>query len=70
MIYNIVHRSTYKYKFPVSVGNHVACLKPRSSPHQQLTQTELHYPSTSGDDHGASGLLRKPAVLFLGSGAA
>ena len=42
MIYKIVHRTTYKYKFPVSVGNHVACLKPRSSPHQQLTQTELH----------------------------
>lgn len=41
MIYKIVHRSTYKYKFPVSVGNHVACLKPRSSPHQQLTRTEL-----------------------------
>jgi transglutaminase-like putative cysteine protease len=41
MIYKIVHRSTYKYKFPVSVGNHVACLKPRSSSHQQLTQTEL-----------------------------
>jgi transglutaminase-like putative cysteine protease len=42
MIYKIVHRSTYKYKFPVSVGNHVACLKPRSSPHQRLTQTDLH----------------------------
>jgi transglutaminase-like putative cysteine protease len=41
MIYKIIHRSTYKYKFPVSVGNHVACLKPRSSSHQQLTRTEL-----------------------------
>jgi transglutaminase-like putative cysteine protease len=46
MIYKIVHRTTYKYKYPVSVGNHVACLKPRSSPHQQLTRTELDiYPA-------------------------
>jgi transglutaminase-like putative cysteine protease len=41
MIYRIVHRTTYKYKNPVSLGNHVACLKPRLLPHQQLTQTEL-----------------------------
>jgi transglutaminase-like putative cysteine protease len=41
MIYRIVHRTTYKYKYPVSVGNHVACLKPRSSPHHQLARTEL-----------------------------
>jgi transglutaminase-like putative cysteine protease len=42
MIYKIVHRSTYKYKFPVSVGNHVACLKPRSSMQHQLTRNELN----------------------------
>jgi transglutaminase-like putative cysteine protease len=42
MIYKISHRSTYKYKYPVSVGNHVACLKPRSSPRQQLVRLELH----------------------------
>jgi transglutaminase-like putative cysteine protease len=41
MIYRIVHRTIYKYKNPVSLGNHVACLKPRSLPHQRLTQTEL-----------------------------
>jgi transglutaminase-like putative cysteine protease len=41
MIYKIVHRSTYKYKYPVSVGNHVACLKPRSSMHHQLRRNEL-----------------------------
>ncbi len=49
MIYRIVHRTTYKYKSPVSLGNHVACLKPRSLPHQQLTQTELRiqpFPAT------------------------
>lgn len=42
MIYRIVHRSTYKYKLPVSVGNHVACLTPRSLPRQQLVRNELH----------------------------
>jgi transglutaminase-like putative cysteine protease len=40
MIYRIVHRTTYKYKYPVSVGNHVACLRPRSLPHQSA-QSEL-----------------------------
>jgi len=41
MIYKIVHRTTYKYKYPVSVGSHVACLRPRSLPGRQLTQSEL-----------------------------
>ncbi len=41
MIYRIVHRTTYKYKYPVSVGNHVACLKPRSLLHHQLARSEL-----------------------------
>src|SRR5271167_4096740 len=41
MIYRIVHRTTYKYKYPVTVGNHVACLKPRSLPHQQPSRSEL-----------------------------
>src|SRR5487761_1003989 len=41
MIYRIVHRTTYKYKYPVSVGNHVACLKPRSLPRHQSARSEL-----------------------------
>jgi len=41
MIYRIVHRTAYKYKYPVSVGNHVACLKPRSLPRHRLAQSEL-----------------------------
>src|SRR3984885_13087388 len=36
MIYKIVHRTTYRYKHPVSVGTHVACLKPRSLPNHML----------------------------------
>jgi transglutaminase-like putative cysteine protease len=41
MIYKIVHRTTYKYKYPVSRGNHVACLKPRSISRHSLRQSEL-----------------------------
>jgi transglutaminase-like putative cysteine protease len=41
MIYKIVHRTTYRYKYPVSVGNHVACLKPRTLLHHQLARSEL-----------------------------
>jgi transglutaminase-like putative cysteine protease len=49
MIYRIVHQTTYKYKYPVSVGNHVACLKPRTLPHHQLARNELRiqpFPAT------------------------
>src|SRR6202046_3532772 len=42
MIYKIIHRTTYKYKYPVSVGSHVACLKPRSLARHRLAQSELH----------------------------
>lgn len=41
MTYKIIHRTAYRYKHPVSVGNHVACLTPRSSPHQRVTRHEL-----------------------------
>jgi transglutaminase-like putative cysteine protease len=41
MIYKIVHRTTYKYKYPVSVGSHVACLKPRTLARHRLAQSEL-----------------------------
>jgi transglutaminase-like putative cysteine protease len=41
MIYKIVHRTTYKYKYPVSVGNHVACLRPRVLLNHQVARSEL-----------------------------
>lgn len=45
-MYRIVHRTTYRYKYPVSVGNHVACLKPRNLRNRQLAQSHLHiYPT-------------------------
>jgi len=41
MIYKILHRTTYKYRYPVSLGNHVACLLPRSLPGQRPSRSEL-----------------------------
>lgn len=41
MTYRIVHKTTYRYKYPVSVGNHVACLTPRHLPHHRCTRHEL-----------------------------
>ena len=41
-MYKIVHRTTYKYRYPVSVGNHVACLQPRNLAHRQSSQSQLH----------------------------
>ena len=46
MIYRIVHRTTCRYRHTVSVGKHVACLKPRSLPCQQFVQSELHVQPT------------------------
>ncbi|HEX3940365.1 MAG TPA: transglutaminase family protein [Acidobacteriaceae bacterium] len=41
MIYRICHRTTYNYKYPVSVGNHVACLQLRPLSHRHVTHSEL-----------------------------
>ena len=42
MIYRISHRTTYKYASPVSVGNHVACLKPRLFSNNQVIYSVLN----------------------------
>jgi transglutaminase-like putative cysteine protease len=41
MIYQIVHKTTYKYKYLVSLGSHIACLTPRSFPHHRCLSNEL-----------------------------
>ena len=41
MTYRIVHKTTYKYKQPVSSGTHVAYLTPRSQPQQVCASHEL-----------------------------
>jgi transglutaminase-like putative cysteine protease len=41
MTYRIVHKTSYKYKTPVSIGNHLAYLIPRSLTHHTLEFHEL-----------------------------
>jgi transglutaminase-like putative cysteine protease len=41
MVYNVSHRTTYRYTYPVSVGDHVACLKPRSFSRNELLHNSL-----------------------------
>ena len=52
MTYRIVHRTTYRYKYPIAFGNHVACLTPRSLDHHRCHWSEIHIepkPSTRSD---------------------
>ena len=41
MTYRIVHQTTYRYRSPVSFGDHVACLTPRNLPHHRCLRNEL-----------------------------
>lgn len=41
MLYRISHRTTYRYLSPVSFGDHVACLRPRSFPGSELLANSL-----------------------------
>lgn len=41
MVYRIAHKTSYKYAYPVSVGNHIACLTPRSLPHHRCEESYL-----------------------------
>jgi transglutaminase-like putative cysteine protease len=41
MTYRILHKTTYRYKHPVSFGNHVVYLAPRSQPHHRCESHEL-----------------------------
>ena len=52
MVYRILHRTTYKYVYPVSVGDHVACLTPRSFAGNYLRSSTLEirpYPVTMSE---------------------
>ena len=41
MKYRLVHQTIHKYRTPVSVGNHIACLTPRTLPWQHSSSYEL-----------------------------
>ena len=49
MTYQIVHKTTYKYKHPISLGDHVAYLTPRFKPNQICTAHELHVTPTPAE---------------------
>jgi transglutaminase-like putative cysteine protease len=42
MTYRIIHKTTYTYQHPVSFGNHVVYLTPRSGPQHHCTENRLH----------------------------
>jgi transglutaminase-like putative cysteine protease len=42
MRYRVIHRTTFKYRHPVTVGKHVACLCPRTLPDQHVVESQLH----------------------------
>jgi transglutaminase-like putative cysteine protease len=46
MKYRIVHRTTHRYKSFVSVGNHIACLTPKSSQAHSCVSHELRISPT------------------------
>jgi transglutaminase-like putative cysteine protease len=46
MLYRISHRTTYEYVSPVSLGNHVACLKPRSYAGNELMHNTVRISPT------------------------
>ena len=70
MIYKIVHRTAYKYKYPVSVGNHVACLKPRTLLRHPVGAVRVAHSASPGNDHRKNGLLRKHSLFLHGPGTA
>jgi transglutaminase-like putative cysteine protease len=41
-MYRLIHRTHYRYSYPVDVANHVACLRPRELPHQHVLEFDLH----------------------------
>ena len=41
MKYRVIHRTTFKYRHPVTIGKHVACLRPRTLPRQQVVESQL-----------------------------
>ncbi|HLH01565.1 MAG TPA: transglutaminase family protein [Bryobacteraceae bacterium] len=51
MIYQVSHKTIYRYRSPVSFGNHVACLSPRSLPHHACEWSELQIDPPPSNRH-------------------
>src|ERR1700676_2451008 len=64
MTYEIVHKTTYTYKTPVSVGNHVVCLTPRSLPHHRCESHELAVTPTPAETSGRLNYFGNAVTFF------
>jgi transglutaminase-like putative cysteine protease len=40
-MYRLIHRTHYRYSYPVDVANHMACLRPRELPRQHVLEFDL-----------------------------
>ncbi|MDE3105342.1 MAG: transglutaminase family protein [Acidobacteriota bacterium] len=49
MRYKVTHRTAYRYNYPVSVGNHLACLRPRALATQRLESFTLNLSPVPGE---------------------
>ncbi len=64
MTYRIVHRTTYKYRYPVALGNHVACLTPRTLDHHRCHWSELRVTPTPSTRSGRTDYFGNQISLF------
>ena len=64
MTYQIVHKTTYKYKHPVSLGDHVAYLTPRFKPNQLCTAHELRVTPTPAEMIDRLDYFGNPVTFF------
>jgi transglutaminase-like putative cysteine protease len=64
MTYKIVHKTTYKYKHPVSLGSHVAYLTPRPGPHQTCKSHKLLVTPTPAELNERTDFFGNPSSLL------
>lgn len=64
MTYKITHRTTYEYKHPVSLGNHIAYLTPRSLPHQRRLWNEIQIQPFPSSRHERADFFGNQESLF------
>lgn len=64
MTYRIVHKTTYKYKHPVSFGNHVTYLTPRTQPRQTCKSHELRVTPAPAAQNERLDYFGNPVTLF------
>src|SRR5215471_12012424 len=64
MTYRIVHKTTYRYKLPVSFGNHAAYLTPRKQPRLTCGSHELLVIPAPAERHDRVDYFGNPVTFF------